>query len=162
MADQAATFADISRDASRATQMKTSGSSGAGKTKISFRDHYGKLVDVKKCGFLKKQSKGLIKKWDRRWFVVTSDRTKMIYWIDKDNMLKSEQPKGIIDISGCSISETEERTKKQFSFGLVHVSALYLAFFYSSHYLFQATRKPVFFQAESREEVCRSLCLQQA
>jgi RAC serine/threonine-protein kinase len=69
-------------------------------------------------GYLSKESKSLVRRWQQRYFVLYADR--IDYWSDEREFVDGKKKKGSIDLSGCSLATAEQHTKRFNTFGIFH------------------------------------------
>ena len=70
-------------------------------------------------GFLSKQGKSqLIKRWQRRYFVLYPGF--LMYWPEERDFLSKKKAKGLVDLAECSLAMAEQHTKRAHCFGIFH------------------------------------------
>ena len=69
-------------------------------------------------GYLFKEGKALVRRWQQRYFVLFQDR--IDYWGEERDFVEGRKKKGSIDLSGCSLATAEQHTKKLNAFGIFH------------------------------------------
>ena len=69
-------------------------------------------------GYLCKEGKALVRRWQQRFFVLYSDR--IDYWLEERDFIEKKKIKGSIDLSGCSLATAEQHTRRLNTFGIFH------------------------------------------
>jgi hypothetical protein len=70
-------------------------------------------------GWLLKEGRNLLSmtKWQRRYFVL--NETRLVYWNTEEDCRAGLAPKGIIDLTGCSLAMVDQKKRSQ-TFGIYH------------------------------------------
>jgi RAC serine/threonine-protein kinase len=69
-------------------------------------------------GYLCKEGKALVRRWQQRYFVLYPDR--IDYWVEEREFTEKKKKKGSIDLAGCSLATAEQHTKRLNTFGIFH------------------------------------------
>ena len=70
-------------------------------------------------GYLSKQGKNPMNRWQQRFFVLSHDR--LDYWLDEKAYLECRERKGTIDLAGCTLATAEQHTIRPNTFGIFHI-----------------------------------------
>jgi hypothetical protein len=83
-------------------------------------------------GWLLKEGRNILSmtKWQRRYFVL--NETRLVYWNTEQDCRSGLAPKGVIDLTGCSLAMVDEK-KRAHTFGIFHPQR--------RDYLFEAQNK---------------------
>jgi hypothetical protein len=87
---------------------------------IPFTAQHHTSQEVVMMGYLSKQGKNPMNRWQQRFFVLSHDR--LDYWLDEKAYLECRERKGTIDLAGCSLATAEQHTIRPNTFGIFHIS----------------------------------------
>ena len=82
--------------------------------------HHAARDSAVMVGYLSKQGKNLMNRWQQRYFVLYQQR--LDYWSDEKSYLDCRERKGTVDLAECSLATAEQHTTRPNTFGIFHVT----------------------------------------